>query len=238
MVQRHSIVLWKKAEKKDKSFDEISKNAYDVLKLFQDYPYELRPNYLPAPAKEDIQEIDWSYSNFKELLKQGINKEGRTVFDDLGYSVSFFSSLDEECSTLFSMTVGSKFEKLYNVLTVNLSPSLNLYDPNTATMISDLFARLVHVYEPFWGCVSNRTLSRKYGKFLEGNLPTTVHWINYWSESTAYSVGIDKIQKALSDNRGLSFVNGILIMKATALDMNKEEDIQYHAELHKALFST
>lgn len=42
MVQRHSIILWKKAEKEDKKFEEIAKETYEVLKLFQEYPQELR----------------------------------------------------------------------------------------------------------------------------------------------------------------------------------------------------
>ncbi len=30
MIQRHSIILWKKAEKKDKDFEEIAKETYEV----------------------------------------------------------------------------------------------------------------------------------------------------------------------------------------------------------------
>ena len=41
MIQRHSIILWRKAEREDKSFEEISKEAYEVLELFQRYPQEL-----------------------------------------------------------------------------------------------------------------------------------------------------------------------------------------------------
>lgn len=90
MIQRHSIVLWRQAERKDKSFEEIAKEAYEVLDLFQCYPQELRPNYLTVKTKKDIKEFDWNYKNFSEQLKKGINKEGEVIFNELGYSISFF----------------------------------------------------------------------------------------------------------------------------------------------------
>lgn len=112
MIQRHSIILWRKADRADKSFEEISKEAYEVLNLFQDCPQELRPNYLTAKTRKDVKEFDWNYENFSNMLKKGINREGETTFEDLGYSTSFFSSLDEQNSTAFIMTAGNKFEKI------------------------------------------------------------------------------------------------------------------------------
>lgn len=94
MIQRHSIILWKKAERKDKDFEEIAKETYEVLKQFQECPQELRPNYLTAKTKKDIKEFDWNYENFRSMLKKGVNKEGENIFEDLGYSISFFSSLN------------------------------------------------------------------------------------------------------------------------------------------------
>ena len=45
MIQRHSILLWKKAEKIDKDFDEIARETYEILMVFQQYPEEIRPNF-------------------------------------------------------------------------------------------------------------------------------------------------------------------------------------------------
>ena len=83
MLQRHSIILWKKAEKKDKSFEEISNEAYRVLDLFQDMPCELRPNYLTANTRKGIKEFDWNFENFTNILRAGINKEGKNIFESL-----------------------------------------------------------------------------------------------------------------------------------------------------------
>ena len=144
--------------------------------------------------------------------------------------------MDEKNSCTFSMIVGNKFEKMNNVLIVDLPLSYNLYEKETADMISELFEKLVQVYKPFWGCISNRALSRKYGKFLEGNLPTTVHWMNYWSEDIIRTVGMDKIQNVVEKNITVSFKRGILSINETALDVEKEDDIRYHDLLQKQLF--
>ncbi len=236
MIQRHSMILWKKAEKKDKDFEEIAKETYEVLNLFQDCPQELRPNYLTAKTKKDIREFDWNYENFRSMLKKGINKEGENIFEDLGYSISFFSSLNSQNSCGFEIIAGNKNEKFYNVLIINLPLSLNLYDKKMADMIRNLFEKLVQAYTPYWGCISNKALSRKYEKFLEGNLPTTVHWINYWSEDIIGTIGMKKIQNVVDKNTMSTFKTGILSIKETALDVEKEDDIRLHAELHKQLF--
>lgn len=235
MIQRHSIILWKKAEKRDKDFEEIAKEIYGVLKLFQGYPYELRPNYLTAKTKKDIKKSDWNYENFRTSLKKGMNKEGRNTFEDLGYSVSFFSSLDEEDSCGFEIIAGNKNEKFYNVLIINLPLSLNLYDKEMADMIKNLFEKLVQSYAPYWGCISNNVLSRKYGKFLENKLPTTLHWMNYWAEDIIREIGMERIHKLVDENPGISFQKGILSIRDTALDMDKENDVRFHGRLQEQL---
>ncbi|MBQ2802854.1 MAG: hypothetical protein IJF07_03040 [Lachnospiraceae bacterium] len=236
MVQRHSIILWRKAEKMEKSFEQISKEAFEVLNIFQEYSQELRPNYLTAKTKKQVKEFDWNYKNFSEQLKTGINKENDRIFKELGYSISFFSSMDEKNSSAFSMTVGNKCAPFYNVLVVDLPLSYDLYNTKKANIISELFKKLIQAYKPFWGCISNKALSRKYGKFLEGNLPTTIHWINYWSESIVNTITMEKIEKLIDENSMISFQNGILSIKETALDLEKEDDIRLHNKLETQLF--
>jgi len=204
MIQRHSIILWRKAEQEDKSFEEISKEAYEVFRLFQKYPQDLRPNYMSVKTKKDIKKFDWNYKNFSEQLEKGINKEGGIIFKELGYSIPFFSSTDEKNSCAFLMCAGNKFEKFNNSLVVDLPLSFDLSDPQMAVIVSDLFEKLVQPYEPFWGCISNKALSRKYGKFLEGNMPTTVHWMNYWSEDIIGTIGMKKIQRLVAINPTIS----------------------------------
>lgn len=233
MVQRHSIILWKKAENEDKSFEQISKEAYDVFKLFLDYPWELKPNYLTVKSKKNIEKFDWNYDNFSNILKRGVNQDGNTLFEKLGYSISFFSTLDEKYSCAFQMKTGNKNNKFYNTFTINLPIILDLYDKNTADMIRILFENLVSTYKPYWGCISNKELSRKYGKFLNGNLPTAIHWINYWTEEIIREIGLEKIQKIVDLGSEIKFQKGILIIKDTALNVEKDEDIKFYDEIQK-----
>lgn len=235
MLQRHAIILWRKAESKDKSFEELSKEAYDTLSIFQDYPQELRPNYLTVKLKKDIKEFDWNYENFYKVLKKGINREGETVFEDLGYSISFFSATDENASCSFLMSVGNKNDMFYNTLIIDLPFSWNLYDVKAANIIRSLFEKLVQSYKPFWGCISNKALSRMYGRFLEGTMPTTVHWINYWSEDIVRTVGMEKIRKMVDSCPAVLFHEGILSIKDTALDVENAEDLRFHDGLQNLL---
>ncbi|RKM58587.1 hypothetical protein D6856_12600 [Butyrivibrio sp. XB500-5] len=237
MVQRHSIVLWKKAEKKEKNFEEISRETYDVLNLLQEYPYELRPNYLTCDSQKDIKEFQWNQENFSSALKRGINKEDENVFEDLGYSISFFSSFDEKESSSIQIQTGNKNDKFYDTLIINLPLKLDLYEKDNAEMVRKLFKNLVLAYKPYWGCLANRAISRKYGRYLEGNMPTTVHWMNYWSEDTVNTIGIEKLKKIMYEYNTVLFQDNILVVKEIAFDVDKDEDMIFHEKLHKQLFS-
>ena len=70
IIQRYSIILWRKAEQENISFEEISKDAYDVFNIFQNYPQDLRPNYMTVRTRKDIEIFDWNYKHFCEQLKK------------------------------------------------------------------------------------------------------------------------------------------------------------------------
>lgn len=139
--------------------------------------------------------------------------------------------MNELDSCGFEVRAGNKSEKFYNTLIINLPLSMNLYDEKTAKQISSLFETLVQTYVPYWGCISNRALSRKYGKYMEGNLPTTIHWLNYWSEDIIQAIGVKNIQKTVDANPEILFKNGIMLIKNTAIDVDKEDDLKFHDKL-------
>lgn len=236
MVQRHSIILWKKAEREERSFEEIAKEAYEVLSILQNYPLMLRPNYLTGKSLGQTEVFEWNMQNFYTKLESGINKEGGILFYDLGYSVSFFSSKNKEEACSIEMTVGNRNEKLYNTIIINLPISFDVYEKKNGKMIGELFESMTKIYKPFWGCVSNKSLSRRYGKFLQGNIPTTIHWINYWSEDIINVIGREKINKIVESNPEILFKKHILSIKDTAIDVDKEEDIIFQNELQKKFF--
>lgn len=236
MIQRHSIILWKKADEREKSFEAIAEEAFAVLNTFSHYPDEFKLKFLPANSEKEVKEFAWNYNNFKELLKSGVNKEGNTCFEDLGYSVSFFSSMNSMESCSVNVRVGNKNEKFTNTLIVNIPLSFNLYEEDDAKICRKLFVELVNIFQPFWGCISNKVLARKYGKYLDGNLPATIHWMNYWTTDIINSVGLSKILDVVENNQGLEFNNGILKLRNAALNMANENDIFFHESIHKQLF--
>lgn len=233
MVQRHTIVLWKYADKEKKDFSELSKYAYEIIGLLRKYPTGIQPNFLQANTKKEVKTFDWDYNNFYELLEKGINAENGNVFSELGYTISFFSSLNEEESSSIKLHVGDIKNK--NILIIDLPISFNLFEKTNAIIVRNLFKDLVMKFEPFWGCVSNRVLSRKYGKYLDGNLPTTIHWINYWNDTIINEIGNKKIMSILKKYPYILFDNGILSIKDTALNVEDLEDMNYHEELQKIL---
>lgn len=234
MIQKHSIILWKKAG--EKTIEEISDYGYRVLDILQEYPIDFRPNYLTALSKNEIKKIEWNRYNFTNELMKGVNKEGGMIFNDLGYSISFLSSLDKQNCVSISLNIGNSSEKFYDILIIGFPISWNFFDKNISQMIYSLFERLVQVYMPFWGCVSNRALYKKYGKYLEKDMPTSIYWINYWSKYIVDNVGINKIWKIEKENPLVLFRNGILSIKDIAIDANREDDIKLIAELREELF--
>lgn len=238
MVQVHTIILWKEADRLGKSFKEIAEEAYGVMNVFQDYPIELRPNYLCASSLKNAKEFEWGYENFEELLKKRVNREGGRIFEDLGYCVGFFSSKKNRESSGFSLNVGTTNKKFNNSCIINLPVSLDLYNEKKAAMICNLFMKLVEKFGPYWGCVVNKVLyyGNGYERYIVDGIPTMVHWLNYWSEDIAVAIGKEKIQQVLSDNPFMKYENGILVAKDTAFDINKEDDMKYHDKIQSQLF--
>lgn len=59
--------------------------------------------------------------------------------------------------------------------------------------------------------------------------------MNYWSEGILCEIGMERIQKIINEYPGISFSKGVLSIRDTALNIEKE-DIKFHSELQKQLF--
>lgn len=234
-MQINKIILWKKTESKDKSFEEIAKEAYSVLMVFKEYPM-LRPKYLPALSQDEVRTFSWEFNEFKDILAKCINQEDGKVFEDLGYHFSCFSSMDDMSSCRLDMSVGIKNDKFMNVLAVDLPYSLDLSEKENADLIKKLFCEIVDRFCPFWGCVLNRAILRSYGRLFKGDLPSTIHWVNYWNENIAEQVGKEKIEKIVQNHPDILWENNFLIVKETALSSENRADLNYQRYLHKMLF--
>lgn len=194
-MQRHTMILWSKA--KNEEFESIAKKGFQILQSLKEYGEELSPNYFTGYNKANCVEFDGTYETFKEALKRGVSKEGNNVFEDIGYSISFFSSLDDDKSSGISMHLGSCFPRIKNTLVVNISYSLDiLQDIDVADRVFKVFKDCCKIFNPFWGCIANEVNKKRYSGYINNNLPTTVHWLNYWGIDTVNQVGEVKIQEA------------------------------------------
>lgn len=224
MFQRHSIILWADAVKED--FQQSLNKAYKLLLALKEFGPELSPNYLTAIKKKEAKKFDLSIETLEELLKKSVNKEGNTVFPDLGYSISFFSSIKADDSAGVSISVGISNPKFNNCFIVKLPLSLPVYTSNEVrSKLILLFKECITVFEPFWGCISNSVNIRRYEGFWGDKLPTTIHWVNYFGSQLSEELGESKILSSPYINE--KFHSGALVLlKDEPINDEFEEDVK------------
>lgn len=236
MVQRYSIVLWRKADKKERSFEEVALEAYETLDILQKYPVSFRPNYVTRDYKKNSFIMKWDFDVFCEELKKGVNKEGSRVVEDLGYSVSFFSSEKEEESCSISIAVGVKDNRFINSLIIKLPYGLDLKNNNNVSLVRSLFEMLISKYKPFFGCISNSFAMKKEGRgYIENDIPTCIHWMNYWSDVIVANIGEKKLFQMAKSIAEVFFENGIFSISNRALDFDNKEDVEYYVRINSEI---
>lgn len=237
MIQRYSISLKRNADLSVRTFEEIAEEAFEVLSILQKYPNCFRPNYRTVRRKRDAKPMEWNFFNFSEELKKGVNKEGGTIFSELGYMISFFSSLTESESCAIRMCVGNTNKDLFNTLDIDLPYFLNLQSEENSELIYGLFADLVENYKPIFGCTINNVMFLRETKpHYENKLPTKIQWLNYWPQNIVSSLGEKRISCFIKENSEVSYENGILRTKKKAFDCDNRDDMEYYSRLNEKLF--
>lgn len=231
-MQRLSLILWKKAENEVKEFDIIAKEAYGTLSILQKYPEQLRPNFLTSWHKSKAVRVEWNFENFYDWLKSGIvNKIGKKTSPDLGYSLSFFSSMNEAESSGISISVGNTCSKFVNTFILNFPLNLAFDNIQTSSMISEIFIDLVSEFNPFWGCIENSEFTAFDEGYLKNGMPTFLHWMNYWSDEILSNVD-RKFLEMIQQEPKASLSNGVLRLRDKVLNCKDEEDLQYFKVLN------
>jgi hypothetical protein len=103
-------------------------------------------------------------------------------------------------------------------------------------MVKVLFEKLIELFKPFWGCVSNHALTRKYGKYMESGIPTTIHWMNYWAEEIIDKFGREKLNHFVNEHGNILLENGVFSIRDQALYTYNKMDVDYQDKMHKDLF--
>jgi hypothetical protein len=226
------MILW--ANAKNEEFRTSVDHAYALIMALKEFGTELSPNYLRAKRKKDAKAFDYSYETLEELISKGTNKEGGTVFSDLGYSVGFFSSLVDGNSAGISLHVGTSNPKFKDTFIINLPQTCPIYaDTTTGERLINLFKKCVDIFDPFWGCIGNSTNIMRYEGYWKDTLPTTVNWINYFGENLTKQLGSAKIEKSPIHRIEKLNKGYFLQLKTTPIDDTNEKDIKMQAAANK-----
>lgn len=232
MIQKFTIILWRKAEQEEKSFDEIAREAYETLCILQKYDEIFRPNYLTVKKKSDASKFEWNYGSFLDALQNGVMKIGKNKLTELGYSISFFSSLNENESCGISLRVGNKDAKFVNSLIMGLPICLDYRENVNSCMLKKLFCELTNCFRPYWGCVSNNKFQIGELGYMRGNNPLYIHWLNYWSKDVVSTVS-SKFFEDIKNISEISFMDGVLQLGENAFDCRNGKDKIYFEEINK-----
>lgn len=225
MIQKHTIVIWKKSNRNVAHENLIFQETYSILKILSRFPKELRANYIATEKRSDVRPFHLNERNLLNLLQISAGESCR---------LEFYSSLKEEESASISIDIGNS-DEFYDTVIIGIPLSLNVFDTKDADVIRKLFFELIAGLNPFWGCVSNRVVARKLGSYLDGNLPNAVFWLNYWSKTVQNAVGVSRIKKVIKKFEDVYFDNGIFCMKDIALDAESVSDMKYIRHVEKYL---
>lgn len=235
MIQQHTIVLWKKPCSPNATFEEICKETFNFLSLFQNYPVIFRPNYFTGRTKKDKNIFTWEYSDFEKELKRKVNHEGNNAFENLGYTFSMFSSLDFDKSSSFQITVGNKDDRFMNTFVMKFPVEIDMYDQTNSNYAQSIFKDLVKNFKPFWGCISNKAFPINFNNFLKNKKPTTIHWMNYWNNEIESVIGMKQIKNAINTYPSITYKDGFFSLGSIALDITKQSDVSLHDNVEKIL---
>ena len=230
MLQTHSMILWAKPRKED--FNLSVDKAYSILKTLEEFGTELNPKYLKARRKKDAKVYDGTYETLKELLRKGVNKEGQTVFLDLGYSIGFFSSLVNKDAAGISISVGKTHPDFINTVVVNLPQSLSVHDLLVAEKLIQIFKKCIEIFDPYWGCIGNNINVQRFNGFWKENLPTTIHWVNFFGKDIVNQLGVRKIEQAPIYKTETLGDGYFIRLKENPIKDDSKEDINIQSEMN------
>lgn len=225
MIQKHTIVIWKKSNRNVAHENLIFQETYSILKILSKFPKELQANYIATEKRSDVKPFHLNERNLLNLLQISADESCR---------LEFYSSLKEEESASISIDIGNG-DEFYDTVIIGIPLSMNVFDTKDAEVIRRLFFELIASSTPFWGCVSNRVIARKRGSYLDGDLPNAVFWLNYWSKSVQNAVGVSRIKKATKKFQDVHFDNGIFCIKDIALDAESASDMDYIRKVENCL---
>lgn len=237
--QVYSMIFWRYSEKDDVSFDNIARRIFKVLNVFKKhFPEKYQPNFCAVKNKSNAKLYDWNYNNFYDDLKRNVNQTKEMVFKELGYSLSFFSSLEDAESCGYMVHVGATSPNCLNTFAVNLSIDFDYFNKECYNILEKVFYKCVKEFKPFYACVYNSQINGgKFAKFKSDTVYdiTNIHWLNYCSPEIINKFNKDTLKKLSRQNKEFVFKNGFIKLQKKPLDAENNKDIYYLKDVEQLL---
>lgn len=238
MVQRETLVMWRRKEEESLDFYSIANRAYQCFQILCQGEEDFRPNYQTRRANQKPKSVPLEQQAFFEyVMKKRVKAPTNMRADALGYTFSMYSSEDSSRSSSFMFHVGGKDSVMPNSIIVGFPINRDFSVVKNAQIVRDLFDKLTVAFEPFWGCVYNSLINEQYHSFISDNIPTTIHWLNYFSPDFA-SAFQERIHAIVEHIPEASYKNGVLCLRPSAFDANNPDDIEYQRMVHETFWQS
>lgn len=228
---QYSMLFWSKPS--DTSIETKISIVFSALSVFSKMGCDYTPQYITAKCKSSACRLEWTLAGFTaELLKNRINK-GNPLLDELGYSASFYSSPDNGQTIGFKVSLGNQSPQFYDVVSVSFPSDLCQSDI-FIKRVPIVFAECANILQPYWGGVTELQFLRRYGPYIVNGIPSSVHWLNMWSESVQTLIGKRRIAEVL-DGYGINFSNGMFAISSAPIDLKDHQSVQMCDSINKML---
>ncbi len=195
-MERLTLLLWRRPSLEKKyTATEIAAEMLSIIETTQEYFPEFSTLYIPATRKDKVEGAILSKEWIESLLHK--SEHNAALIVKTGYTLSLFTSLDSLCSCSFLLHIGSAHAELTDSILIKFPLYWNWNNSGLVDRLEKLFMELVKIFVPYWGCVANLGLTDKK-KYVVDDMPTTLHWLNFISESALKKINPQKLQTILS----------------------------------------
>ena len=206
---KHCMLLWKKPSAKP--LQTQIDCAFDVFSVIRDLREEYSPHFYKANKKKTSQPIAWSADAFMEALKKNPVNKGNQLLGELGYSISMYSSQAESESLSFCATIGNQSSQFYDTIIINF-PDGFFDEFEHVTVFADVFKQCTRIFQPYQGCIADTAFFQKGQGLLPTCMPSSVHWINFWSDPIFDGIGRKRIMNVFSQY-DIVIENGVFMIQ-------------------------
>ncbi len=219
---KYHMILWRNPIPEE-SFDSLCSDTFQMLSVFTELGRNSSPNCLASNSKSDAlaHEFEWTLEHFKKTLLSNPVNAGNTKLGNIGYSISFFSSSDENESLCFHILIGNQNPLFLDTVVVEIPDS-------NAEAMNDLFQtfqKCVKCFHPYWGCVTETKLIVSYMPHMPTvNRPASALWLNYWSDELVQHIGSDIVKSAFGA-LGIQFSQGFFQIQDSPISPSSEDDM-------------